>query len=188
MGNNKLIIAAAGSGKTTFLITEAIKHSEKKVLITTYTQANEAEIKKKIIEKINYIPENITVQTWFSFLLKHGVRPYQGIVFDKRINGLILVNNKSALYVRKSETEKYYFIDVAAYSKLLFLDLKQPFIDALTEYYYLSKRFYLEREFTYTSFTNIVRQICKHGDIKFESEIKYSHSKYYINFFVCHTP
>ena len=109
MVNNKLIIAAAGSGKTTYLIDEAIKYREKKVLITTYTQANEAEIKKKIIEKINYIPENITVQTWFSFLLKHGVRPYQGIIFDKRINGLILVNNKSALYIKKSDTEKYYF-------------------------------------------------------------------------------
>ena len=106
MVNNKLIIAAAGSGKTTYLIDEAIKYREKKVLITTYTQANEAEIKKKIIEKINYIPENITVQTWFSFLLKHGVRPYQGIIFDKRINGLILVNNKSALYIKKSDTEK----------------------------------------------------------------------------------
>ncbi len=117
MGENKLIIAAAGSGKTTYLIDEAIKNREKKVLITTYTQANEAEIKKKIIEKINYIPENITVQTWFSFLLKHGVRPFQGIIFDKRINGLILVNNKSALYVRKSETEKYYFTkDIKIYS------------------------------------------------------------------------
>lgn len=117
MENNKLIIAAAGSGKTTYLIDEAIKNREKKVLITTYTQANEAEIRKKIIEKINYIPENITIQTWFSFLLKHGVRPYQGIMFDKRINGLILVNNKSALYVRKSETEKYYFTkDIKIYS------------------------------------------------------------------------
>lgn len=117
MENNKLIIAAAGSGKTTYLIDEAIKNREKKVLITTYTQANEAEIRKKIIEKINYIPENITIQTWFSFLLKHGVRPYQGIIFDKRINGLILVNNKSALYVRKSETEKYYFTkDIKIYS------------------------------------------------------------------------
>lgn len=117
MENNKLIIAAAGSGKTTYLINEAIKNREKKVLITTYTQANEAEIRKKIIEKINYIPENITIQTWFSFLLKHGVRPYQGIIFDKRINGLILVNNKSVLYVRKSETEKYYFTkDIKIYS------------------------------------------------------------------------
>lgn len=94
---NKLIIAAAGSGKTTFLVNEALKQRNGKVLITTYTQANEAEIRKKIIEINRCIPENITVQTWFSFLLQHGVRPFQGSSFDKKIRGLILVNSQSGL-------------------------------------------------------------------------------------------
>ncbi|WP_426484621.1 UvrD-helicase domain-containing protein [Flavobacterium sp. 2] len=109
MENNKLIIAAAGSGKTTYLIDQAIKNPEARVLITTYTQANETEIRKKIIEIVNHIPENITVQTWFSFLLKHGVRPFQGAIFDRRIKGLVLVNTKSAMYVAKSDVENYYF-------------------------------------------------------------------------------
>ena len=82
------------------------------------------------------------------------------------------------------KTDNYYFIDMAAYNKMLFLELKQPFIDSLMEYYYLSKRFYLERPFTYNSFTNIIRQICKHGNILFNSEIKYSHSNYCIHFFI----
>jgi len=97
MNNNKLIIAAAGSGKTTHLISEALKIKDKKVLITTYTQANEAEIRKKIIELNKCIPENITVQTWFSFLLKHGVRPFQGVLFEKKIKGLILNNGQSGI-------------------------------------------------------------------------------------------
>ena len=89
--NNKLIIAAAGSGKTTFLVEEALKQKEGKVLITTYTQANEAEIRKKIIEEnhkkngLACIPENVTVQSWFSFLLQHGVR---ASLFYKRIENL----------------------------------------------------------------------------------------------------
>lgn len=95
--NNKLVIAAAGSGKTTFLVEEALKNKEEKILITTYTQANEAEIRKKIIEKNKCIPENVTVQTWFSFLLKHGVRPFQGFLFEKKVNGLILINGQSGL-------------------------------------------------------------------------------------------
>ena len=99
---NKLIIAAAGSGKTTFLIDEALKQKEGKVLITTYTQANEAEIRKKIIEKNKCIPKNVTIQTWFSFLLKHGVRPFQGILFEKKIKGLILVNSQSGLKAYRS--------------------------------------------------------------------------------------
>lgn len=100
MKNNKLIIAAAGSGKTTFLINEAMKFKEDKILITTYTEANEAEIKKKIIKKHKSIPSHITVQTWFSFLIQHGVKPYQGtfndLMFDNNIRGLDLVTKKSA--------------------------------------------------------------------------------------------
>ena len=103
MNNNKLIIAAAGSGKTTRLVEKALKIKDKKVLITTYTQANEAEIKKKIVEINKCIPENITVQTWFSFLLKHGVRPFQGVLFEKKIKGLILVNKQSGIRFFRSQ-------------------------------------------------------------------------------------
>jgi len=106
--NNKLIIAAAGSGKTTFLVEEALKQKEGKVLITTYTQANEAEIRKKIIEKNKCIPENITVQTWFSFLLQHGVRPFQGVLFEKKIKGLILMNEQSGVKFRKGNIPIYF--------------------------------------------------------------------------------
>ena len=48
MCKNKLIIAAAGSGKTTFLVKEAIRVKDQNVLITTYTEANESEIRKNI--------------------------------------------------------------------------------------------------------------------------------------------
>ncbi len=134
MVNNKLIIAAAGSGKTTYLIDEAIKNREKKVLITTYTQANEAEIKKKIIEKINYIPENITVQTWFSFLLKHGVRPYQGIIFDKRINGLILVNSQSGLKGYTKFKQPIYFGEEREFENHYFSNSIKIYSDKLSKF------------------------------------------------------
>lgn len=83
MYKNKLMIAAAGSGKTTYLIEQSLKIKEKNVLITTYTEANEEEIRKKFIEKVGHIPRNITIQTWFSFLLHHGVRPYQSAMDDR---------------------------------------------------------------------------------------------------------
>lgn len=134
MVNNKLIIAAAGSGKTTYLIDEAIKNREKKVLITTYTQANEAEIKKKIIKKINYIPENITVQTWFSFLLKHGVRPYQGIIFDKRINGLILVNSQSGLKGYTKFKQPIYFGEEREFENHYFSNSIKIYSDKLSKF------------------------------------------------------
>ncbi|MFH0989858.1 MAG: UvrD-helicase domain-containing protein [bacterium] len=79
MHKNTLVIAAAGSGKTSFLVNEARNIKHKKVLITTYTEANEGEIIKKFAGRI---PANVTIQTWFSFLLKHGVRPFQSIMDD----------------------------------------------------------------------------------------------------------
>ena len=102
-------------------------------------------------------------------------------IFKREIPNNILFDLLEKICLK---TDNYYFIDMAAYNKMLFLELKQPFIDSLMEYYYLSKRFYLERPFTYNSFTNIVRQICKHGNILFNSEIKYSHSNYCIHFFI----
>lgn len=98
MKNNKLIIAAAGSGKTTFLVNQALSINSEPVLITTFTEANEREIRERILSKKGYIPSNITIQTWFSFLLKHGVRPYQSLIGEEIHNetiGFYLLSEKS---------------------------------------------------------------------------------------------
>lgn len=46
---SSLIIAAAGAGKTTFLVKQALKISEN-ILITTFTDANEQSIREKFYE------------------------------------------------------------------------------------------------------------------------------------------
>ncbi len=104
MSQNRLIIAAAGAGKTTYLVTEALNIKNEKVLITTYTKSNAEEIRKKIKEEnkkrsgLYLIPDNIIVEEWFSFLLRHGVRPYKAIMHDylkyKNI-GFLLTSEKS---------------------------------------------------------------------------------------------
>lgn len=83
MCKNKLIIAAAGSGKTTYLVKEALEVKDKNVLVTTFTEANEEEIRKNFFEQKGYIPTNITINTWFSFLMRQGVRPYQSVMNDQ---------------------------------------------------------------------------------------------------------
>lgn len=128
MKNNKLIVAAAGSGKTTYLVDKACEIDGESVLITTYTEANETEIKKKIIKKRGFIPSNITIQTWFSFLLQHGVRPYQSVLNESIHNeniGFYLTSEKSGkkldnqgnpitsrgntIYWGEDSFKKYYF-------------------------------------------------------------------------------
>ena len=73
---NKLLIASAGAGKTTLFVKEAISCNET-VLITTFTEENKEEIKKKFYELNNgVIPSHVTIRTWFSFLIEHGEKPY----------------------------------------------------------------------------------------------------------------
>lgn len=121
MSENKLIIAAAGSGKTRHLVNEALG-KEGSVLILTYTLSNEDVIKRRLIKHAACIPRNVTVQTWFSFLLQHGVRPYQGSLhnslFEKDIKGMLLVNQQSAfrfqgrtgpVYWGEADLDKHYF-------------------------------------------------------------------------------
>ena len=105
MCKNKLIVSAAGSGKTTYLVKEALKIETERVLITTYTLTNEAEIKKKFVQLNKCIPQNVTVQTWFSFLIQHGVKPYQGtfnaLLFNNELNGMILCNGNEGKYPKR---------------------------------------------------------------------------------------
>lgn len=98
MNNNKLIIAAAGSGKTTFLVKKSLEIEDEPILITTYTEFNAREIRNKFIKRKGCMPRNVTIQTWFSFLLQHGVRPYQSVLNESLHNtnvGFYLTNEKS---------------------------------------------------------------------------------------------
>jgi ATP-dependent DNA helicase UvrD/PcrA len=102
MKNNRLLISAAGSGKTTFLVKKALELGKsEKILITTYTNENEEEIRKNILKHRKSIPSNITIQGWFSFLLQHGVKPYQGamnnILFENDIKGMFLSEGNSSI-------------------------------------------------------------------------------------------
>lgn len=116
--NNKLLIASAGAGKTTHLVKKSLSISGE-VLITTFTQENEKEIRSKFRElNKGVVPPNITIKTWFSFLMRHGVKPYQGTLTNNRINGLLLVQEQSGLkyrgkgrpvYYREKEVDKHYF-------------------------------------------------------------------------------
>jgi len=82
------------------------------------------------------------------------------------------------------KNESYYIVDITAYKKMRFHNLHEPFLNTIIDYYHYSKKFYVEREFTYNSFTNIIRQICRVNNINFTSDIKYNGSKYHIDYFV----
>ena len=58
------------------------------------------------------------------------------------------------------------------------------FIITIKENYFKSKQHYLTRKLSYSKFITIIRQICKHNDIPYTSDIKYNKSTYEINYYV----
>jgi len=106
--SNKAIIAAAGSGKTEEIVTMALAvPPDEGVLITTYTDNGATEIRNRIVSKVGLVPSNIRVIPWLTFLIRHGVKPYQspavginqvsGLHFDKRFG-----------FPKKVDVQKYY--------------------------------------------------------------------------------
>jgi len=105
---NKVVIASAGSRKTTFIVETALAILDKNVLITTYANENLDQINAYLIEKKGYIPPNITVVSWYSFLLQHGVRPYQNHMTDKgRIKSIDFTSTPSQ-FIKKENVDKFF--------------------------------------------------------------------------------
>jgi DNA helicase-2/ATP-dependent DNA helicase PcrA len=147
MSENRIVIASAGSGKTTQIVEEALSISEGNVLITTYTQANEREIKKKIIQKNKSIPSNITIQTWFSFLIQHGVKPYQGLInsdlYDLDVRGLLLSQGKSGIkysYTKNGRTIQVPFKESENFLRHYFSKDMKIYSDKLSKFVYKVNR------------------------------------------------
>jgi DNA helicase-2/ATP-dependent DNA helicase PcrA len=107
---SQLVVAAAGSGKTTYICRCALDYKQR-VLVVTYTDENEECIKDKLYKLNGCIPEHVEVLSWFSFLLKHGVRPYQAKLFDSEIKGMILVNEKSGKKYQRSNGIPVYYAE-----------------------------------------------------------------------------
>lgn len=107
--SNKLIVAAAGSGKTTLLVKKSLAIHDEKILITTYTRENRDEIRKKFFYLNGCIPENVTIKTWFSFLIQHGVKPYQSVIYEGDVTGLEFVNEKSGVKYCMGDGKKVYW-------------------------------------------------------------------------------
>ena len=73
---SKALIAAAGSGKTTRLINDALVKPSRRVLVTTYTRENLAEIQKRLLRSgMDF--GNVSTSTWYEFLLRDCIKPFQ---------------------------------------------------------------------------------------------------------------
>ena len=122
---NRVVIACAGSGKTTRLVKEALASRHRRIAIVTYTNNNIREIIRRFGELNSGVPKHVHVQTWFGFLLRECARPYQRSKYaEKRIESLLFVNRQSARGIAETDTRRHYF----ANSELIYSDKISKFV------------------------------------------------------------
>jgi DNA helicase-2/ATP-dependent DNA helicase PcrA len=106
---SRVIICAAGGGKTTRIVDQAAGERAGRSLLVTYTRNNHREIERKFYGHGPLIPSNIEVMTWFSFMLRELARPYRPAMHDRRIEGLHWEEGRSVQYIPESSTAAHYF-------------------------------------------------------------------------------
>ena len=107
---NKIIVASAGSGKTTSIVSEAGNKEHENCALITFTNNNSAELRGKALELFGHVPTGMTVSTWYRFLLRHFVRPYQAHLYGPRVRTLKRVNGRSARGIAKTNIPRHYFM------------------------------------------------------------------------------
>ncbi len=108
--HSTMIIAAAGSGKTTHLVDKALENAFRRIAILTYTNNNFGVIHGAFALKNGVTPPTVDVNTWFSFLLHECARPYQRSTYAaQRIRAISFPKGRSAPYVPYADTCRYYF-------------------------------------------------------------------------------
>ena len=107
--NSRVILASAGSGKTTGIVREAGEAADKRAWLITYTINGRVELSDKAYEIFGSIPPHMTIGTWYSFVLRHFVRPYQSVLHPTRVSTINFKRGQSTRGIPKSQTGRYFF-------------------------------------------------------------------------------
>jgi DNA helicase-2/ATP-dependent DNA helicase PcrA len=107
--NSRIILACAGSGKTTAIVDEACSNARYRSALVTYTVNGAAELSRIAHQRFRCVPPSVTISTWFTFLLRHFVRPYQNILYKPRISRIHFNQGVSARYTPATEIARHYF-------------------------------------------------------------------------------
>jgi DNA helicase-2/ATP-dependent DNA helicase PcrA len=75
----------------------------------TYTNNSRSEISDKAFRMLGHLPPNLQVCTWYAFLLRHFIRPYQRCLYEPRVSSLRFVNGISARFVPEAQIKRHYF-------------------------------------------------------------------------------
>jgi DNA helicase II / ATP-dependent DNA helicase PcrA len=122
--NNRIIICAAGGGKTTSIVREASDTQGSRCALITYAKNNEQEIHQKFHALRPVLPAHVEVMTWYTLLLRELARPYRSVLHRSRIEGLSWQEGRSVPYIGQAQTAAHYFYD----DRLIYSDKIAKFV------------------------------------------------------------
>ena len=100
-----VILAVAGSGKTTHIV-NSLSPDSRSILIT-YTDNNYNNLRTKILCKFGYFPENIALYSYFTFLYKFCFKPF--LWLETRAKGINYEVPPSWTLRLRRDSRDYYF-------------------------------------------------------------------------------
>lgn len=80
------------------------------------------------------------------------------------------------------DKDTHFIINKFLYKKAEYNNSITVFIESLKEYYYVSKRKYIERTMNYKNFLTIIRQLCNANNVNYTSKLVYDKSSYEIEY------
>lgn len=169
MPSSKIIIASAGSGKTRSIIDEVAAAPEIRCAAITYTNNSRREITDKAISQLGHLPPNLHVDTWYSFLLKHFIRPYQRCMYQPKITRLQFVNGRSDRFSKSTDIARHYFnrsghIYLDKVSKFACQTIERTGGEPLARFARIFDRLYVDESQDLAGYDlDLIEAIMKHG-------------------------
>jgi len=91
------------------LTQQALARPHRRIAILTYTLQNLEEIRRSFESSAGTVPANVTIYSWYSFLLRECIRPYQGaLVSEPRIESIQFVSGRTNNRISRAQVRRYY--------------------------------------------------------------------------------
>lgn len=91
------------------LTRQALARPHQRIAILTYTLQNLEEIRRSFESSVGTIPANVTLYSWYSFLLRECIRPYQAaLLADPRIESIQFVSGRTNNRIPRAQVPRYY--------------------------------------------------------------------------------
>lgn len=100
-----VVLSVAGSGKTSYIIDSL--NLETRSLIVTYTENNINNIKSRVIKKYGYLPQNIYIMSYFTFLYKFCYKPL--LAYKRELDGIYWLTPPEWTARMNRNDSRYYF-------------------------------------------------------------------------------